>query len=113
MENGSIGGPIRNKTTQPPVIVVMVYFFYYNFPDAWQVGFNPTIIYDNEASSGNKWNVPVGITAGKMMKFGQTPVKIQVGFEYAAVQQDDYGAEWRFKIDFIPNIKPLISGDLF
>jgi hypothetical protein len=91
----------------------IIYFYYYNLPDAWQVGFNPTITYDNEASSGNKWNVPVGIVVGKMLKFGKTPVKIQVGFEYAAVQQDDYGTEWRFKIDFIPVVKPLISGDLF
>ena len=39
----------------------MLYAFFYNLPEAWQVGFNPTVAYDNKATSGNRWNVPVGL----------------------------------------------------
>ena len=40
----------------------MLYYMFYNLPDAWQIGFNPTITYDARASSGDKWNVPIGLT---------------------------------------------------
>src|SRR5260370_19787587 len=39
----------------------LLYFFAYTLPDAWQIGFNPTINYDVKATSGNRWNVPVGL----------------------------------------------------
>jgi hypothetical protein len=82
-------------------------FFYYNLPDAWQIGFNPTITYDDKATSGNQWNVPIGITVAKMTMMGKQPVKLQFGIEYAVERQDDYGAEWRIKVNIIPVIKSL------
>lgn len=53
----------------------MLYFLVFNLPDAWQVGMNPTITYDHKASSGNKWNVPIGLTAAKTTRIGGIPVK--------------------------------------
>jgi hypothetical protein len=85
----------------------VVYFFYYNLPNAWQVGFNPTITYNHRASSGNKWNVPVGMVVTKTTKVGKLPVKFQLGVEYAAERQDDFGPEWRLKLNIIPVIKSL------
>jgi hypothetical protein len=82
-------------------------FFYYNLPEAWQVGFNPSITYNDKASSDNKWNVPIGITVAKMTKVGNKPVKFQLGVEYAVVSQDDFGAEWRVKLNVIPVISSL------
>ena len=43
----------------------LLYFLVFNLPDAWQVGMNPTITYDHQASSGNKWNVPIGLIVAK------------------------------------------------
>lgn len=80
-------------------------FFYYNLPDAWQIGFNPTITYNDKATSGNQWNVPVGITVAKMSKVCTQPVKFQLGVEYAVQRQDDFGPEWRLKLNIIPVIK--------
>jgi hypothetical protein len=91
----------------------IVYFYYYNLPEAMQVGFNPTVTYDDKASSDNKWNVPVGITVAKMIKVGKVPVKFQLGLEYAVVRQDDFGPQWRLKLNLIPVIKSLQSKPFF
>lgn len=39
----------------------LLYFMYYNLPNGWQIGFSPAVTYDRRTSSGNKWNVPVGM----------------------------------------------------
>jgi hypothetical protein len=88
---------------------------YYNFPGPghWQVSSNPTITYNDKASSGNKWNVPVGIMVGKMCKFGKQPVKIQAGVDYSLAYQDNYGERWKFKVQLTPVIPALIKKALF
>lgn len=43
----------------------MVYSATYALEGGWQIGTNPTISYNDNASSGNKWNVPVGVFIGK------------------------------------------------
>jgi hypothetical protein len=55
----------------------------HSLPDAWQIALNPTFTYNSEASSGNHWNVPLGITVAKMTKIGKLPVKSPLGVEYA------------------------------
>ena len=91
----------------------MLYFFVYNLPDAWQIGFNPTISYDSNASSGNRWNVPVGLFVAKTTKIGNTPVKVQLGMEYSVVQQDDFGQVAQLKLNIIPVIPSLVKNPLF
>jgi hypothetical protein len=87
----------------------MLYFFIYNLPNSWQIGLNPTISYDDNATSGNKWNVPVGLFASKMTKIGKLPVKVQLGVEYSVVSQDDFGQRAQFKLNVIPVIPSLIK----
>jgi len=91
----------------------LLYQFIYNLPEAWQVGTNPTITYDTKASSGNKWNVPVGLFIGKTTKIGKTPVNIKVGFEYSVISQDDFGKEFVFRLQVTPVIRRLIKKPLF
>ena len=55
----------RESDTRDVSKLSMLYFLFYNLPDAWQVGFNPTITYDDQAPSGDKWNVPIGLTVAK------------------------------------------------
>jgi hypothetical protein len=90
-----------------------LYFMFYNLPNAWQIGFNPTITYNDKADGGNKWNVPVGLVVAKTLKIGNTPVKFQFGVEYAAVRQNNFGPEWRVKLNIIPVVKPLVTKPLF
>ncbi len=93
----------------------MLYALYYNFPGPghWQVGMNPTISYNDKSSSGNKWNVPIGINVGKMVKFGKLPVKVQVGADYSLAYQDNYGERRKFKVSFTPVIPSLVKKALF
>jgi hypothetical protein len=90
----------------------LLYFFAYNLPNAWQIGFNPTISYDNNAPSGNKWNVPVGLYVAKTTKMGSTPVKLQLGIEYSVVKQDDFGQVAQIKLNIIPVIPSLVKNPL-
>ena len=91
----------------------ILYFYYYNLPNAWQIGTNPTVTYNDKASSGNKWNVPVGLTVAKTTKFGKLPVKFQLGIEKSIVRQDDFGQDWQGKLNIIPVIPSLFPNPLF
>ncbi|MGE4537839.1 MAG: hypothetical protein AB7D37_12230 [Desulfovibrio sp.] len=91
----------------------MFYFLVFNLPKAWQIGMNPTITYDNQATEGNRWNVPVGLFVGKTVKIGRTPVNIKVGFEYSVVSQKDYGQQAQIRIQITPVIESLIKNPVF
>jgi hypothetical protein len=108
-----IGGAGQNKNTPDASYLSMLYGFFYNLPNGWQVGTNPTISYDDKASSGNKWNVPVGVTVAKMTKIGDVPVKFQLGVEYSVVSQDTFGQVAQLKLNIIPVIKSLIKDPIF
>jgi hypothetical protein len=93
----------------------LLYFFSLNLPSAWQIAFDPTITYDARATSGNKWNVPVGLSVAKTTLVGKLPVKFQFGVEYSVVTQDAYGEQARLVLEVIPVIpallrRPLLGG---
>jgi hypothetical protein len=91
----------------------ILYFYFYNLPDAWQIGTNPTVTYNDKASSGNKWNVPVGLTVAKTTKIGRLPVKFQFGVQKSVVREDDFGQDWQIKLNIIPVIPALVKNPLF
>jgi hypothetical protein len=107
-----IGG-WNNSNTSDASYLSMLYFFAYNLPNAWQIGFNPTVSYDHNASSGNKWNVPVGLFVAKTVKMGKLPVKFQFGIEYSAVGQDAFGQQTQIKLNIIPVIPSLVKSPIF
>ena len=87
----------------------LLYFFNYKLPDAWQVGFNPTVTYDDKAPSGNRWNVPIGLYVGKTVRVGRLPVNLKVGGEYSVVSQDLFGQRFQFRFQITPVIPSLIG----
>src|SRR6266446_1707102 len=91
----------------------MIYTFAYNLPDAWQIGFNPTITYDARATSGNRWNVPVGLFVAKTTKIGKLPVKVLLGIDYSVVSQDAFGQRAQIKLTIIPVIHSLVKNPIF
>jgi hypothetical protein len=91
----------------------VLYSVWRNLPNAWQVGFNPTITYNNEAVGGDKWNVPIGMGFAKTLMFGKTPVKFQFSVEKSVVRADDFGADWKVRLNIIPVIPSLQSGTFF
>jgi len=91
----------------------LLYSAWWNLPKAWQVGFAPTITYNDKATDGNEWNVPVGFGVAKMIKFSKTPVKIQFAIEKSVVRQDNFGTDWNFRLNIIPVIPSLIQKPMF
>lgn len=91
----------------------LLYQFIYNLPKAWQLGTNPTITYNTKASSGNKWNVPVGFFVGKTTKVGKVPVNFKLGCEYSVKSEDDYGKQFVLRLQVTPVIQRLIQNPLF
>jgi hypothetical protein len=91
----------------------LLYSMWWSLPQAWQVGFNPTITYNNETRSGDKWSVPIGIGAAKTMKFGKLPVKFQFSIEKHVIRPDDFGADVVFRLNIIPVIPGLVKNPLF
>jgi hypothetical protein len=91
----------------------LLYSAWWSLPDAWQVGFNPTITYNNETRSGDKWSVPIGMGAAKTIKFGKLPIKFQFSVEKHVIRQDDFGADVVFRLNIIPVIPGLVKSPLF
>ena len=108
---GSVGNQAGGKPNAS--FMSMTYFAFLNLPDAWQVGFNPVISYDNKATKGNKWNVPVGLVVSKTTAVAKKPVKFQFGIEYSVVSQDDFGKRFMLKLNVIPVIESLIKNPIF
>ena len=91
----------------------MLYFFNYMLGDAWQIGTNPTITYNHNRDSGDKWNVPVGGYVGKTIKLGKLPVNIKVGGEYSVVSPDTFGNRYQFRFQITPVIPGWIKNPIF
>jgi hypothetical protein len=72
----------------------LLYAFNYMLPDAWQMGMNPTITYNDKADANNQWNVPAGL-------------------EYTVVSQETFGKRAAFRFQITPVIPSLISKPIF
>jgi hypothetical protein len=77
-------------------------FVNYNLPDAWYLVSAPIITADWEASSGNKWTVPVGAGAGKLFRLDKLPINTQLQAFYN-VERPQFAADWqlRFQLQFL------------
>ncbi len=64
----------QKSTTPDASYMSLLYFGFINLPNAWQIGFNPSITYDRKATGGNKWNVPIGMGFSKTVRMGEMPV---------------------------------------
>jgi hypothetical protein len=107
-------GSIGDQADKPNVSNgSLLYFGFWNLPKAWQIGFNPVITYDDKATKGNKWNVPVGLLVTKTTAIAKKPVKLQIGFEYSVVSQDDFGKRFMIKVNVIPVIAALVKNPIF
>lgn len=107
-----IGSAGQDSDTPNLSQMSLLYFFNYKLPDAWQVGFNPTVSYNDKAPSDNKWNVPVGLFVGKTVRAGRLPVNIKVGGEYSVVSEDLFGLRFAFRFQITPVIPSLIENPL-
>jgi len=91
----SLGGTSGPGGTQYSLFTVNP-FFNYNFGEGWFVGTAP-IMTANWTSSGQKWTLPVGAQAGRLIKIGgKLPVNLLVGVYYNALRPE-FGATWQLR----------------
>ena len=91
----------------------MFYWFFYNITDDTQIGWSPTIQWNDKAGSGNKWNVPFGPSLAKVTKWGDQLIRIELGAEISVVREDDYGEVGRIKCNLIPVVPRPIKKAIF
>jgi len=108
-----IGSAGQRAATPDVSQMSLLYFFNYSLPDAWQIGFNPTISYNHRAPSENRWNVPVGLYVGKTVRVGKLPINVKVGGEYSVVSPDAFGQRFQFRVQITPVIPSLIANPIF
>jgi hypothetical protein len=85
-------------------LTTIQYFYFASLGGGWQLGAGPTISYDWEATSGNHWNVPIGMGVSKTTTVFGRPLKLNVELDYSVVRPDIFGAEWLLKFSFTPVI---------
>jgi hypothetical protein len=108
-----VGSHGQDKNTPDIDQGSLLYSLTFNLPNAWQAGTNPTITYDRQVSSGNKWTVPVGVFVGRTTKIGNMPVNIKFGLEYSVVSPDDFGKIVNFRLQITPVMKSLVKNPIF
>jgi len=79
----------------------------------WNVGYSGIITVNWEAPPNNRWTVPIGLQIGKVVKFGNLPVKFQIAGQYMVTQPDPVGQHWNIQLNITPVIPKLIQGVLF
>lgn len=78
------------------------YFVNYNFPSGWYLTSAPINTANWEAESGQRWTIPVGGGAGKLVKFGKLPVNINSQLFYYVESPRGAGDwEWRFQAQML------------
>lgn len=74
-------------------------FFNYNFGHGWYVYTDPNIVVNWQARGTNKWTVPVGGGAGRIIRIGgKLPIKLSAGLFYNVVQPAS-GGRWVLNTD--------------
>jgi len=86
------------------------YIVRYLLPKAWSIGAGPSISYNHEAESGDRWTVPIGLGVTKTVRVGKLPMKLRAEVHYSVVRPDSYGDAWNFRLQVTPVIKsPFIK----
>jgi len=72
----------------------------------WAVGSLPIMDYDwvNE-----EWTIPLNLTVSKTLKWGNTPVKIELDLNYYVEQPDEFGPEWMIGLNITPVVPNFIN----
>lgn len=96
---------VAGDDTRPSVNQTLIQpFLNYNFPKSpgRYLSFSPIITANWKAASGERWTVPLGLSIGQIMKFGNQPVNLQAG-AYYNVERPTGAPDWniRLQIQFL------------
>lgn len=97
------GGLINNvwglEATEEMDTMLFQYFVNYNLNDGWFLVSAPIITADWNADASDRWVVPFGGGAGKIVRIGKLPVNINAQLCYNAERPDDTG-EYTARVQF-------------
>jgi len=72
----------------------------------WAVGSTPIMNYDWKS---HDWTIPLQLVAGKTVKFGNMPVKLELELNYYVEQPDAFGPEWMISLNITPVVPNIID----
>lgn len=72
----------------------------------WAVGSLPIMDYNWESE---EWTIPVNLTVSKTLKWGNTPLKLELDLNYYVEQPDAFGPEWMIGINITPVVPNFIN----
>jgi hypothetical protein len=94
---------VAGSSDRPSVSQLLLQpFVNYNLPDGWYLSSSPIITANWNASTGNRWNFPLGGGIGKIFKIGGQPFNAGLqAFDY--LQSPSRGPRWalRFQIQLL------------
>ncbi len=73
------------------------YFVNYNFPSGWYVVTAPIVTANWDAPSGQKWDVPFGGGAGRIVWIGPLPFNLTAQAYYHPIRPD-FGPNWTVRL---------------
>lgn len=73
----------------------------------WNVGSTPIMNYDWKA---RQWTVPLNLTVGRTVTFGNTPVKLAVELNYYVERPDAFGPKWMLGLNITPVVPNFVEG---
>lgn len=91
-------GPVSTERSDV-ALTDLQYILRYRYSALTNIGIAPNIQYNWET---DELSLPVGIGFDTLIKIGPAPVKIGAEIHYYAVQDDDFGPEWRLRLFFCP-----------
>jgi hypothetical protein len=75
----------------------IVFYNIASFPGAY-IGYNNSIIYNWNADSGDRWQVPLGLTLGRTVAVGKKGYALNLSIgAYDLVERPTGGADWQLK----------------
>lgn len=92
----SFEGPADRSNVNQSMIQ---YFINYNLDDGWYLMTDPVMLVNWEASSGNRWTVPLGGGVGRIFNLGKQPINARLR-AYYNVARPDGSPEWSVNASF-------------
>lgn len=88
-----------DDSAQDVNFLLFQYFLSYFYEGGWYLTSAPIITADWEASSGNRWTVPIGGGFGRNYRWGKQPVDAQMQVFWNA-ETPDGGGDWSLRLQF-------------
>jgi hypothetical protein len=81
------------------------YFYSFNIKNGWVFGAGPTFSYNHNATSRNKWTLPLGVGASKTTIINGRPWRFGLQYWYYVESPDNFGPKHMLRLQVAPVVK--------